>query len=59
MATHPKNANIKMSMLQPNIFISSESFLKKVEFVRNEKSVIIRCKISGSRAKEIKFEKVE
>ncbi len=59
MATHPKNANIKMSILQPDIFISSEGFFKKVEFVRNEKSVIIRCKISGSRAKEIKFEKIE
>ncbi len=59
IATHNKNEEITLSSLQSDIFISNVGYFRKVEYLRNQNSQIIGCKISGSRTKDIKFEKVQ
>jgi CubicO group peptidase (beta-lactamase class C family) len=57
VATHNRNDDIKMKELQPDVFISNQGYFRKVEFIRDEQSQIIGCKISAIGIKEIKFEK--
>jgi CubicO group peptidase (beta-lactamase class C family) len=57
VATNNRNDDIKMQELQPDVFISNQGYFRKVEFIRNEQSQIIGCKISAIGIKEIKFEK--
>lgn len=57
VATHNRNDDIKMLELQPDVFISNQGYFRKVEFIRNEQSQIIGCKISAIGINEIKFEK--
>jgi CubicO group peptidase (beta-lactamase class C family) len=57
VATHNRNKDIKMLELQPDVFISNQGYFRKVEFIRNEQSQIIGCKISAIGINEIKFEK--
>jgi hypothetical protein len=54
---HNRNDDIKMQELQPDVFISNQGYFRKVEFIRNEQSQIIGCKISAIGINEIKFEK--
>ncbi len=57
IATHNRNEDIKMHELQPDVFISNQGYFRKVEFIRNEQSLIIGCKISATGINEINFEK--
>jgi hypothetical protein len=57
VATHNRNDDIKMQELQPDVFISNQGYFRKVEFLRDEQSQIIGCKISATGIKEIQFEK--
>ena len=58
-ALHARNAPITFTPFQPDDFIGNSFFLQRVAFVRNAAQKVIGCKISGSRAKDIYFEKMK
>ncbi|SUJ25773.1 Uncharacterised protein [Sphingobacterium spiritivorum] len=52
------NVNIPMNpMPMPDTFNTEEGYFRKVEFVRDQHSRIVGCKVSASGAKELLFEK--
>ncbi|MCV9926125.1 beta-lactamase family protein [Flavobacterium sp. LS1R49] len=57
-ATHIRNSDITLKPFQPDTFIGSEWYFHKIEFIKNEESIITECKISGAKA-TIRFKKME
>ncbi len=58
VATHNRNANIFLSILQPDIFIGG-GFFGKVEVIRNEQNKVTGLYVSGQNSKRIKFDKID
>ncbi|HQW69081.1 MAG TPA: serine hydrolase [Flavobacterium sp.] len=56
VATHSRNDDMSLSILQPDIFIGG-GFFGKVEFIRNEQNKVIGMYVSGQKSKRIKFDK--
>jgi CubicO group peptidase (beta-lactamase class C family) len=57
IATHSFNADIILKPIDTDAFITDNSFLSRVTFIRNQNNQIIGCKISGQTAYHIHFEK--
>lgn len=56
VATHNRNDDILLSVLQPDIFIGG-GFFGKIEVIRNEQNKVIGLYVSGQKTKGIKFDK--
>lgn len=59
VATHHKNEDINLMLLQPDILISNISFIGEIEMIRDNKNKITGCYISGQKSKKIKFQKIK
>lgn len=58
VATHNKNQDINLILLQPDQLISNQGFFGKIEIIRDEQNRVSGCYISGQRSKRILFEKL-
>lgn len=58
-ALHARNSSVTFQPFQPDDFIGNRFFFQRIVFVRNKQMQVIGCKISGARAKNIYFERVE
>lgn len=58
MALHLLNGNIPMNPMPiPDTFNTEEGYFRKVEFVRDQHSRIVGCKVSATGVREVLFEK--
>lgn len=58
VATHYKNEEINLVLLQPDVLISNQGFFGKIEIIRDNQNKVTGCYISGQRSKRIQFEKL-
>lgn len=58
VATHHKNQDINLTILQPEQLISNQGFFGKIEIIRDNQNKVIGCYVSGQRSKRIKFQKL-
>jgi CubicO group peptidase (beta-lactamase class C family) len=57
-ATHPRLSDIKMTPAKTDIFNGNEWFFGQTEFIRDKNKVVIGCKVSSGRVRNIWFKKV-
>jgi CubicO group peptidase (beta-lactamase class C family) len=59
IARHVRLGDFPMKPVNPDQFSTEKWFLKRVEFIRDEKNSVTGCIASGGRITNIRFEKIE
>jgi len=59
IARHVRLSDFELTAVKPDQFSSGKSFLKRIEFIRDDKNTITGCVASGGKISNIIFEKID